>query len=335
MEKKNYSLELIRVISCIMVIMIHVSNYFCRGYGTVTGGEYLFSVVCNGLSRVSVPCFFMLSGALLLGRNEPAGKSIKKAGRFFLALAVWSVAYYLFNTYVTHQDTFTGENFLRKPAEAHLWYLYVMIPVYLVLPFLQSMCRGLDEKGDRALVIIGSVWVAALYILDYHGYGYYYSLPVFGGRSYVYYLLMGYMIKKYLPRIPGKARVWLGGYLAAVVLNVIQTVMMSNDWGKHNENFFAYGNPLVIISALCIFAGILKLDFTPGEKLKRAVDSFCGCSFGIYLVHIFFLDLYKVYLGRGAFSAYLACPVLTLLLTGISFLVVWLLRRTGPGRRIT
>lgn len=77
MKERNYNLELIRMSAFLMVIAIHVTNYFCRAYGEVTTGEYLFSLVIDTLSRVSVPCFFMLTGALLLGRDEPLRKHIK------------------------------------------------------------------------------------------------------------------------------------------------------------------------------------------------------------------------------------------------------------------
>ena len=62
------------MISCIFVIVIHVTNYFCRAYGEITQSEYLFALLLDTLARVSVPCFFMISGALLLGREEPLKK---------------------------------------------------------------------------------------------------------------------------------------------------------------------------------------------------------------------------------------------------------------------
>ena len=58
MKEKNYNLELIRMISFIFVIVIHVSNYYCRAYGDITIGEYSFSLLLNLLARISVPCFF-------------------------------------------------------------------------------------------------------------------------------------------------------------------------------------------------------------------------------------------------------------------------------------
>ena len=93
MKEKNYNLELIRMISFIFVIVIHVSNYYCRAYGDITIGEYSFSLLLNLLARISVPCFFMITGALLLGRQESLHKHAKRIFRFLIVLLVWSVIY--------------------------------------------------------------------------------------------------------------------------------------------------------------------------------------------------------------------------------------------------
>ena len=71
------------MISCFFVIVIHVTNYFCRAYGEITQSEYLFALLLDTLARVSVPCFFMISGALLLGREEPLKKHRERLLRFF------------------------------------------------------------------------------------------------------------------------------------------------------------------------------------------------------------------------------------------------------------
>lgn len=141
MRQKNYNIEMIRALSFVMVIVIHVANYFCRGFEYINLGEYLFASTLNTLARVSVPCFFMISGALLLGRNETIKKSLQRVARFLPVLIVWTIVYYVFNTFYMNQ-TVELKKILEVPAEAHLWYLYVMIPIYLILPFLQAMCRG-------------------------------------------------------------------------------------------------------------------------------------------------------------------------------------------------
>ena len=101
MREKNYNLELVRMISFIFVIAIHVTKYYCRAWGKIPQEEYVFSLAVNVVSRMSVPCFLMISGALLLGREEPVKKHLHRTPSFLTALIVWdavllSVEYILY-----------------------------------------------------------------------------------------------------------------------------------------------------------------------------------------------------------------------------------------------
>ena len=163
MKEKNYNLELIRMISFIFVIVIHVSNYYCRAYGDITIGEYSFSLLLNLLARISVPCFFMITGALLLGRQESLHKHAKRIFRFLIVLLVWSVIYMIWNA-VYMKDPYQIKDLLYKPVEQHLWYLYAMIPIYLVLPFFQVMCKGMNLRMERAFLVVITAAVLFNYI---------------------------------------------------------------------------------------------------------------------------------------------------------------------------
>lgn len=127
MREKNYNIELIRTISFILVIVIHVTNYFCRAFGKINMGEYGFALILDTFARVSVPCFFMISGAMLLGRTESAAKNWNRLIRFLPPLLFWSVVYYMFNIYYMGSD-FELSEILAVPAEPHLWYLYCELP---------------------------------------------------------------------------------------------------------------------------------------------------------------------------------------------------------------
>ena len=71
------------------------------------------------------------------------------------------------------------------------------------------------------------------------------------------------------------------------------------------------------------------------ERKRRLLDIGCGCSFGIYLIHILFLDGYKKYAEPTTVSAWIAVPVLIAGIGGLSLLCVILLRRSRIGRAIT
>ncbi len=337
MREKNYNLELIRLVSFVLVITIHVSNYFCRGYGRVTEGEYLFSLVMDTAARVSVPCFFMITGALLLGRDEPLGKHAKRLGRFLLALVVWSAIYYLWNTFYMKSDFDLG-TVLYAPVEAHLWYLYAMIPIYLVLPFLQVMFRNLTASLEKAFFFVATGAVLANYLLAMMHGELYYAVPLIGDRVYAYYVYAGYYLYKYRDkiRLGQKSAALLCG--AGLLVSFAVTWAVTEAMGDHFEEALTYGTPSIVLAAGMFFLFMLRCRggrFHPGERARKVIDLFCGCSFGIYLIHILFLDNYKKHMEPWDLSAWIAIPGLVAGITLVSLLCVWLLRKTKLGRRIT
>ena len=323
MAKKNYKLEWIRAIACVMVVLIHVANFYCRAYETISISEYVFSVFLNALSRVSVPSFFMISGYLLLERCDSVRSSMKKALRFAVILALWSVVYFLLKTYYTHQSCDITK-VLFSPTKAHLWYLYVLIPIYIMLPFLQSMIRGMNENLEHALVIIGAVWFVLIKLV---GNKFYYDLPILSDRSYVYYFYLGYYLKKYSSRIKLKSGALISIYLLGSVVITFFTVIMSSKKGAHYDSLLAYTYPVTIINSVAFFLAVLKLReevFKPENKALRFVNVFASCSFGIYLCHLAFFDIYRFNKSPDSLSAFLALPLLTLCVTSVSFGAVYL-----------
>lgn len=337
MKEKNYNLELVRFLSFFLVIVIHVTNYFCRAYGKIPQSEYLFSLILDTAARVSVPGFFMISGALLLGRDEPLKKHGKRLIRFLTALIVWSAVYYVWNTFYM-KSSFDLKKILYVPAEAHLWYLYAMIPIYLVLPFLQVMCRNMSFRLERAFLIIATGAVLFNYLLWMMGGEPYYDLPLIGDRIYAYYVFVGYYIYKY------RHHIRLSQRAAAVICVLSMAATFGITWGvtvmngKHYEDALTYTSPFVAISAITFFLILLRFrhaHYQPKEAVRKVIDLFCGCSFGIYLIHILFLDNYKKHMAPQDLSAFIAVPALVIGIAAVSFLCVWLMRKTWIGRKIT
>ncbi len=66
--KKKYHLEVIRILAILMVMYNHSAAFmsFSNQSGVEYAISFLFSMVCKG----AVPLFFMVSGALLLGKQK-------------------------------------------------------------------------------------------------------------------------------------------------------------------------------------------------------------------------------------------------------------------------
>lgn len=337
MRERDYNLELIRIVSCVMVIVIHVSNYYCRAFGRISAGEYGFSLFLNTFARVSVPCFFMISGALLLGREETIEKHKKRIWRFLTATFVWSLIYYVHN--VCYMKTPVDlDEVIQTPTEPHLWYLYAMIPIYIVLPFLQAMFRGLDERLERGLLVGGFLVVTVGYLLSLRGEELYYDVPLFADRGYSYYFFAGYILYKCKESPAVNTQCLTGIFLGSSLVNMALTAYISVQSGDHYERLLEYGCPLTILAGASFFLLLLRAwdgNIRLQEAGKKRIDRISGCSFGIYLIHILFLDSYKKHFKAWDFPAYLIIPALTAGLLAVSFGCVYLLRRTKAGRKIT
>lgn len=337
MKEKNYNLEAVRMVSFILVIAIHVTNYFCRAYGRITQGEYLFALFLDTAARVSVPAFFMISGALLLGREEPVRKHVQRLLRFAGVLIVWSAVYYFWNIYYMGTP-YDLRNILYEPTEAHLWYLYAMIPIYLVLPFFQILCRGMDIKMERIFLLITTVAVAGNYGMWLIGEEAYYDLPLIGDRIYAYYIFLGYYLYKYRKHIRLSQHMLLTAAIISMAAAFFTTLIVTEITGRHYEGALTYACPFIALMSASFFLFMIRLhacNIKPGEQVRKVMDLFCGCSFGIYLIHILFLDTYKKYVEAWEISAWIAIPGLIILITLVSFVCVFAMRRFKIGRKIT
>ena len=101
-KNRNYSLDLLRVIACYLVIQQHASEFYYIGEGgtVVTGDNTFWIGIITTLCRSSVPLFVMLSGFLLLPMQDKISTFFRK--RFtriiypFIAWCVLYAGYYVF-----------------------------------------------------------------------------------------------------------------------------------------------------------------------------------------------------------------------------------------------
>lgn len=88
-----YYLDVLRVIACLSVIMIHASaRYVVYDFGSI---NFWIANVLDSVSRVAVPLFVMISGALML--DERYSYSTKKLSKHIIRMIIffifWSALY--------------------------------------------------------------------------------------------------------------------------------------------------------------------------------------------------------------------------------------------------
>ena len=96
------------------------------------------------------PTFFMISGALLLEKDESIGDIYKKrVSRIFAALLIFSLFQYsrqISNNTAPAQLSYFIEHFYTDPIIIPYWFLYQYISFLIILPFLRKMVRRMERR---------------------------------------------------------------------------------------------------------------------------------------------------------------------------------------------
>ena len=185
-------LDVIRTVAMLMVIGVHCIDPFYISPTLGSLPEYKhWAAVYGSLLRPSVPLFVMMTGLLLLPiREQSLGVFYKKRiYRVLFPFLIWSVLYNIFPwvtgllglpkeiigeffCYVQGNESQSLSDALKDIAmipfnfsfkENHMWYIYLLIGLYLYMPFFSAWI----EKADRLFRDMVRISFLALYVCLY------------------------------------------------------------------------------------------------------------------------------------------------------------------------
>lgn len=282
MKQRSVYLDLIRIVACFMVIMMHSPKPLSEGlYSPMLGIVSYLSTPCNGL-------FFMASGALLFGGGLPFGAFMKKRlGRIVCPTVAWSLFYILLNTLQQGGGICELANqlawipFYRTDACGYLWFMYALLGCYFLVPIIEPWLMKVTRKE---LEIILGLWLVVSIIplitvylnvggIDESSSWYYFS-GFFG------YFLLGWYASKYSIR-------WKQVGIAAMISVVFMGIRYKQS--KLPVDINCYLHPYVIMYCFVIFVSIKKL-FYGYNKHCNIIATLSGCTFGVYLIHSLLLN---------------------------------------------
>lgn len=97
MNEREYKyLELLRIIAVVLVIFNHIDINHFYYHNTNNIVTFAVSVLVTVVVRINIPIFLMISGSLLLKKEESIRDIFtKRISRIFLATIVFSVVQYI------------------------------------------------------------------------------------------------------------------------------------------------------------------------------------------------------------------------------------------------
>lgn len=325
-QARNRNLSLIRIIACMAVVLLHTAN-LAMAYFEPQDTARIITASMRNLMLWSVPCFVMVTGALLLDpAREISYKKLfgKYISRIVTVLLIFTLIYRLTDCLIDKTpigaDFITGylSDVVFGTSWSHVWYLYLMIAIYLLLPFSRMISSKADAKDMRYLVIVLIIFQSlATLVSDITGKELAFYICV--STVFPIFLFAGYAITGGQIRIP-KIICIIASVISIsgiVIISIKATQLQSPMLGLMVTSYHFI---LTVILSIAVFTIIYSIASDPGKKSGRVFASLDGSTFGIYLVHMIVLNIiYKV----PAFNPYTIGVYILPVIALITFVISW------------
>ncbi len=272
--KKRYLwADIIRVVAIFLVVYIHTPSNFH---------------ISPNLTLLSVPLFFMLSGALLLNKEESISKFfIKRVVKILIPWVFWTIIYVTYfevNRDVNHLLTISSilRDFIRTML-SFFWFLPIIFNLYLITPFFRILLKHSQIKNVLYLIVLWFITLSLLpLIVNSRLFPRWEESFVYSTIQYSGYYLLGSVLLK-IPRISFNPI-----FLAFLFI----VTMTSCFFGTFFTDPFIVIASTAAFMSLYIFSGYLEIVFP--KKIKQFIAGLSGTAFGIYLTHQIIAKLLEI-----------------------------------------
>lgn len=334
--------DILRIAAVVFLVIRHISTASFDFVEPLGPKWWVFNIY-GSLAAWMVPVYLMLSGASFLDpeKNVTIGSIWKRnIFRMFIAFAVWSCLYALYNN-ISGQDTHTALVEMLFAGHFHLWFLPMIMGIYMLVPLFRLATKTI--RGTAYVFFVSLAFSVLFPMLQDLGWAP--DAELITGlnnvgfiSSHVCFFFAGWLFHK--------ADLSRGQRLFIYALGILATIaVFTGTWRLtaremvHNEDMQSDSNFLTGIQGIALFVLVKQLckgkSFKP--ETQAALKSYSALTFGVYLVHVMLIAL----LDRFGFSpiAYNAgwmIPLIFFLVTPLSFMITWLLRKIPVvGKYIT
>lgn len=249
----------------------------------------------QALVRWAVPVFVMISGFLLLdpAKDMPLAKIRKYVLRMVFVLLTFGYVYCLIEGVVVKGTTdlpmtllLSIRNLLEGKSWAHMWYVYMLIGLYLLTPMLRVFCQHAD--GKIKLWTLATLFILTIVIPTVNkatGLELCSLIPI--ETPYLFYYIMGgYLNSNICIRRKTSLCFAIVGCIGVVAMGLLDD--------SRSAEMASPDNLFTALYAVGLFSIAKDNKGLTRIARHRVISLISRYSFGIYLIHPFFLNvLYK------------------------------------------
>lgn len=328
MTKRNYEIDLFRIIAAVFVVALHVLGQGGILKSAVAGSAVFWSAwLVEIIAYCAVNCFALITGYVMVSRKIKAKSIIGLWLQLLFYSAVISSVFF-----ITAPETVTVKNIISIffPVLCKTWwYVSSYFVVFFTIPLLNAAIDNIDISTYRKLLFGCAVSVGILdcvikFVIDTDAFvfnrGY---SPIWLTVLY----LFGAYIKKYNVKERFSAKKSILCFLGAIAFTFLSKVVIYYAYAgnfperDHSNTFVSYTSITILLASvfLCLFCLNLKV----GRISQRVIGIFAPTAFGVYLIHVHPLVFFGPLTDAFAAFADKQAP-LTVLLTLMAVLAIFL-----------
>ena len=320
-KKRVVYLDALRIIAIMCVIFNHSG---ANGYFLYTTTEsvpiQIISIFISSFCKIGVLLFFMISGALLLTKDESLKDIyVKRVLRYLIILFVFCFLRYIYHVH-RGEITFYWKDLIRKITTGQIytpyWFIYSYIGFLACLPFYRKLVKVLTYNDYIYMIVLYAVAGGIFGVLARTFLGQIVISFPFVGDMLVY-PLFGYFIAHEIPKEKQTLKSVILSCIVALIglsLNVCVTQydhIIFGDWTEAGLLLFTIFSAIAVFYAVKYFFEHVNVPVF-FEKLLCLLG---GCSFGVYLLEGYVKDYFgfiqkylRLFLpGLVAAICYLVC----------------------------
>lgn len=350
-------LDLLRFVAILMVIAAHSVDIY-NATPQENSDNSFWGAFIGSMMRPCVPLFAMMTGMLLLPIREKAGEFYRKRiPRVLFPMILWSAIYYLTPWFIgvlggdkaivsiffpfefspSQEFSDAVGNIAMIPFTfngytTHMWYIYMLIGLYLFMPYLSAWVEKNDQTLIRTFVALWGCSLMLPYIEQlisrdifgvcaWNNFGTFYYFAGFAG-----YLLLGHLMGGG-NRLRSAKAIAVGTmlYVSGFIITYSGYSTMAEQFSYEEapdmlEMFWQYCSPNVVLMTIGVFLIIQRAKIN-SPRTQSILANITKCGFGIYMMHYIFIGPTVILLTPQGLPTPL-CVICTVL---IVFTVSWLL----------
>ena len=275
--KRNYSLDLLKIISIIFVIILHYNNGTMGGLlsNTTPGtSNYFIARFTEILTIIACNLFVLISGYFLCKSNKI---KIRKIVDIVILLFFYGIVIYAVSI-------FTGLTLFNKETLKSMfltiddrWFINIYVLLYILHPYINKIISNINKKQHTMLILICvfffSVWSSILKPQGVLNLNTFVSDGGYGITNFIMLYFIGAYIRLYYDN---KKMNKLILFIIYICLSLLGTFIYYNF-----SNAISYNFIINVINSIIVFLFFKNIIITKGKIISK----FAECSLAIYIIH--------------------------------------------------